>query len=223
MRREPAKASSVEFKQTLLLHLVPLHRRALRLARSPSLAEDLVQDTMERALRHAQHFRSGSNMRGWLCTIMSNLYIDGCRLRSHEVYSRSGMPPEIAAPEVEKRPVWDDVSFQDVQGLLPQLSPDLRRAMQVFLEGKPSYRELSAKLGIPMSTVGTRLLRARRRLRELLEQKCINSRACEAVTPDARSARRPRSPELVSLLGPRNSVAIQLGHEGASGHSESAG
>jgi len=153
----------------LLPHAGPLYQRALKLSRSPVAAEDLAQETIERALRHAARFAAGTNLRAWLFAILSNLYIDGCRRRTHELLTATGSPPEVAAPEAEGRPAWEHVSLGDVQALIPRLTPQSRKAMRTFVAGTRSYRELSGKLGIPMSTVGSRLWRARRQLRDLLE------------------------------------------------------
>jgi RNA polymerase sigma-70 factor (ECF subfamily) len=160
-----------DFNHMLLRHIRPLHQRALKLSSSITLAEDLVQETIARALHHAARFVPGTNMRAWLVAIMSNLHIDGCRHRSHEVLSKSGSPPEVAAPEPEQPPAWEDFSLGEVQALIPLLTPELRKPMWTFVAGTRSYRELSAKLGIPTSTVGTRLWRARQQLRQLLESK----------------------------------------------------
>lgn len=191
MTAKTSKPIPVEFQQALLPHVDPLQRRALRLASSPSLAEDLVQGTIERALRHADNFTMGSNMGAWLGAIMSNLHIDGCRKRSREVLTRSGAQPEVAAPEAEPRPPWEDLSMEDVQRLIPRLSPDLRHAMHSFVEGACSYRTISVELGIPMSTVGTRLWRARRQLRALLEEESARMQVASADRNGARTVQAP--------------------------------
>lgn len=194
MSAKSPKPIPVEFGRALLPHLDPLHRRALRLASSPSLAEDLVQGTVERALCHASKFTVGSNMGAWLCAIMSNLHIDACRKRSRELLSRSGAQPDIAATEAEPRPAWEELSLKDVQRLIPRLNPDLRHAMSSFVEGTCSYRTISVQLGIPMSTVGTRLWRARRQLRTLLEEELSRMQVEGTPGDGPRPAQEQRAP-----------------------------
>lgn len=63
-------------------HLDALYRTALRMTHQPQAAEDLVQDTLERAYVHYARFEPGTNMRGWLFRILSNLAISAYRKRA---------------------------------------------------------------------------------------------------------------------------------------------
>jgi len=70
------------FETEALPHLDALYRTALRLTRNPQSAEDLVQDTLERAYSHYDRFQPGTNMRAWLFRILGNLAISNYRRQS---------------------------------------------------------------------------------------------------------------------------------------------
>jgi RNA polymerase sigma-70 factor, ECF subfamily len=149
-----------------------LYQRALRLTRNPAQAWDLVQDTFERSLRHFPAQLPVHKVRSWLLVIMRNLFVD--RLRSAEAHVRvCSFDPnylDVAATPVEEDPPRRSDGFQaeDVRACLDRLPPVLRGAYELHEFSGMSYREIADLLGLPATTVGTRILRARRRLSELL-------------------------------------------------------
>jgi RNA polymerase sigma-70 factor (ECF subfamily) len=152
-----------------------LFARALGLARSHEDARDLVQDTFERALARRDQFVPGSSVRAWLLHIMRNLFIDRWRRRMRE---RSEGEPygDLAAPEPEAPPpAWEDLEGEQIVGALVALAPPFREVMELRLVARRSYREISVALGIPTATVGTRLRRARNKLRDVLETTALAS------------------------------------------------
>ena len=80
---EPSAAVR-SFDDEALPHLDALYRVALRLTADPTLAEDLVQDTMLKAYRSWRQYRPGTNAKGWLLTILRNTFINDYRRRKHE-------------------------------------------------------------------------------------------------------------------------------------------
>jgi RNA polymerase sigma-70 factor, ECF subfamily len=152
-----------------------LVRHARYLESSASFAEDLVQDTAERALRAFHRYAQEGNARGWLIAIMNNLFIDSCR---HRALERSAGPTRLetlSAPEPEELARWRTIATEQLLTVVPLLEPKARELITLYLSGVRSYRSLSARLGIPEGTVGTRLHRARRKLRVLLEERCPRS------------------------------------------------
>jgi len=128
-------------------------------------ASDLVQDTLERALRKRASFLPGTNVRAWLLTIMTHLFLDQLRRKQivSEVASLDAL--EIAAdpPVPELR-----VTTEELQAAVAELPEELRAVVRLHdLEGL-GYRAIAERLGIPMGTVGTRLARARARLHTVL-------------------------------------------------------
>jgi RNA polymerase sigma-70 factor (ECF subfamily) len=130
----------------------------------PAEAEDLVQNTLERALSHADRFQHGTNLGAWLRRIMSNLMVDDWRRSRHHF---SCLADDVPAPAPEPRPAWHDVDVESVWAAVEALPPRLRRAFQMHTAGA-SYAEIARQLGIPTATVGTRLVRARLHLRRTL-------------------------------------------------------
>ncbi len=158
--------------------LVPLEPallgRAVKLERSTQDAWDLVQDTLERALRCQEQFHSGADpeasLRQWLYRIMFNLFIDRCRRRSHETACDPIDSLELASPEadVPAEPWWMALDHGTVVAAIERLPHEFREVLSLQVEQKCSYREMGVRLGIPPATVGTRLLRARKRIKRLL-------------------------------------------------------
>jgi RNA polymerase sigma-70 factor, ECF subfamily len=167
-RPEPGPQASF---QDLARKLEPfLYATALRLCGgNASDARDLVQDTLERGLQRIEQLPAGSNVRGWLGTILHNRFIDMCRTRSRvPVEALDEKAADTLAQEEPAEAAWEKVSAEDLRGAMDKLEDDLRQVCQLHgLERRP-YKEIAHRLGIPIGTVGTRLIRARSRLRSLL-------------------------------------------------------
>ena len=139
-------------------------------------AEDLVQSTLERALRHLDSFQPGGNLLAWLRRIMSNLIVDQWRQQKRrnrtcvlleDAHHDPRLHLEAAGGEHPATPVWEGLSRQDVARAIPRLTARVRPVFELADQGL-SYQEIAARLGLRTNTVGTRLLRARRQLRRLL-------------------------------------------------------
>jgi len=150
-----------------------LLRVAGRLCASSADARDLVQDTFERAMRLGIP-ADVRNPCAWLTTTMHHLFIDRCRVQARQPAQEllredheSMMPPD----RVEDEPPWTKLTLEDVQSALPELEPIYRDVyvMHTF-EGR-SYEAIAKRLQIDRVTVGTRLTRARKRLREVLSKR----------------------------------------------------
>ena len=145
-----------------------LLERACRLEHSEPRAWDLVQDTFERALRHFHKFQAGTNARAWLLSIMSHLFIDRCRKRSRERFSDPSTLDELPSPEPETPARWENIDPDEVHAALVRLPPPFQTVLDLHVACRRSYAEIAEDLGIPCSTVGTRLNRARKKMRTLL-------------------------------------------------------
>lgn len=144
-----------------------LRRYARALLRGDALAaDDLVQDCLERALSRLHSWRSGSDLRAWLFTIMHNVYVNQVR-RAATGPTFTPMPEQdqFAA---ETNSVESGVAVRDLQQALAALPADQREiVLLVAMEGM-RYQEVAAILGIPEGTVMSRLSRARAQLRTAL-------------------------------------------------------
>jgi RNA polymerase sigma-70 factor, ECF subfamily len=151
-------------------HEALLYARAVRLLRCGPDAWDLVQDTFEHALRGYASFQPGSNMRVWLMTIMQHLFIDRCRRKAREPWLEPIDDDVVATIELDLpcKPDWATISDEQVADALQELESPFREVYQLRLLDKCSYDEIAERLLIPRSTVGTRLMRARKKLRQTL-------------------------------------------------------
>jgi RNA polymerase sigma-70 factor (ECF subfamily) len=146
-----------------------LNGTARRLCGNASDAQDLVQDALERALAAVQSGNQPQNVRGWLTSIVYNLYIDGYRGRQrgprvHSLEPNADVPEPVRATD----PAWMSITPEQLHAAVAQLEPEFREVYELHAFEGRSYIEIAERLGIPKATVGTRLLRARQRLRAQL-------------------------------------------------------
>lgn len=148
----------------LLAELPRLRRYARVLVGDRAAADDLLQDTLERAWARSRQWRAGGNLRAWLFSIMHNLRIDQLRRGGPNVQS---LDDEDYAPPT-RATQSDGLELLDLEAALARLPEEQRSVLLlVALEGM-RYEEIAATLGIPPGTVMSRLSRGRERLRELL-------------------------------------------------------
>jgi RNA polymerase sigma-70 factor, ECF subfamily len=165
-----------DFERLLTEHAAALYGLALRLTRSRDRAWDLVQDTLERALRKPPVMSSGGSTRAWLLRVMRNYFLDQ---RRHEQSGARALAEFQATfvqgehPEHAPAPSWADLDRSDIDVCLGDLDRLQRAVFDLHVTGLKTYREISAELNIPSATVGTRLYRARRRLRTLLRARIL--------------------------------------------------
>jgi RNA polymerase sigma-70 factor (ECF subfamily) len=152
------------FQQGVQAAVPALRRYARALTRDAELADDLVQDTLVRALRSEQLFHGG-DIRSWLYTILTNLNRN--RLRS------LARRPTITALDDNDAPdmAGPEAGGRDIERALATLVEDQRAALLlVVLEGL-SYREVAEVQGVPIGTVMSRLARARMQIKAYLDGK----------------------------------------------------
>jgi len=165
MESEQSQAATTEFAEIAEEHRPLLQRVAHRLSGNAETAKDLVQETLLRAWRRFDHFEQGSHTATWLITILTNAYYDQLR---HEMVVRKAKPLLEIPDLVECDPAIASVSDADLRAAVDELEPDLRDVIKHCYLKQMSYREVSEALNVCTSTIGTRLMRARARLRELL-------------------------------------------------------
>ena len=149
--------------RTLVEAAIPALRRYARaLTRDADIADDLVQDTLVRALR-SEHLFHGGEIRSWLYTILTNLNRN--RLRS------LARRPSLASIDDNDAPDMPgpEAGGRDIERALASLVEDQRAALLlVVLEGL-SYREVAEVQGVPIGTVMSRLARARAQIKSYLD------------------------------------------------------
>ncbi|MGB3288898.1 MAG: RNA polymerase sigma factor [Burkholderiaceae bacterium] len=155
----------MSFESEVVALLPVLRRYARALTGNAAWADDLMQDTAERALNKRFKWRAGSNLKAWLFTMLRHLYIDQLR-KQHEFSGDDGEPPWQDAP----REQVDGLFLRDVQRALYRLPIEQREVLLLVGLEELSYQEAASVLGIPRGTVMSRLSRARERMHSLMSE-----------------------------------------------------
>ncbi len=143
-----------------------LYRLAWSWCQNAAVADDLVQETCLRALERADQLRDPARLKGWLVRILVNLHTDLLRQRREtedvaELPCCAGNEPDLSAERQD--------TVQRVRQAICRLSEDQRRVLTLVDLMEMSYAEVAEALDIPIGTVMSRLSRARKRLRLLLQ------------------------------------------------------
>ena len=175
---EVGEAHAATFESLVGTELTALHLRALRLTHDNEAAQDLVQDTLERAYRNLARFRPGSNMRAWLLCIMRNIWIGDYR-------RQAGAPQTVPLDEIEETllrfdggdlpsasdvesSVVDELSVASIHMAIDRLPSRIRQVVVLADVEDTPYGVIAEALAIPIGTVASRLFRGRRQLRHAL-------------------------------------------------------
>jgi RNA polymerase sigma-70 factor (ECF subfamily) len=166
-------ARRAEFEREALLHLDALFSFALKLSRSRDDAEDLVSDTMLRALERWEQYRLGTNIRAWLFTILYHLFVS----RKRRIDAREVLAPDDAEGSPAFEPVgesdpegsfYDSFIDEEVVAAIDALPEEYRSAVMLSDVQGLRYAEVATALGVPEGTVKSRLFRGRRILQKKL-------------------------------------------------------
>jgi RNA polymerase sigma factor (sigma-70 family) len=147
-----------------LVELIPrLRRYARALVGDRASADDLVQDTCERAWAKLHLYRRGTDLRAWLFTVMHNVHVNKIRATRITDSIEDDMP-ELA----QRASQGDALLVRDLDRLIALLPPEQRAVLLLVTLEDMSYEEVARTLGIPMGTVMSRLSRAREKLRLMM-------------------------------------------------------
>jgi len=150
--------------QDIVAEIPRLRRYARALAGEAVRADDLVQDTLERALGKWSLWRPG-NLRAWLFSIMHNLFVNQARSPRLVDY-----PGDDALPDLPTRATQNDaLELRDFAHSLSRLPEEQREVLLLVVLEDLSYEDTAKVLDVPVGTVMSRLSRGRERLRALLE------------------------------------------------------
>ena len=153
-----------DHESLITLHIPRLRRYARALTGDRAAADDLVQDTLERALSRFHLWRQGSDLRAWLFTIMHNIYVNQARSRIRHPHETLDEPSADALHARE--PDWSEL--RDIDEALLRLPGEQRAVLLLVGLEQFTYEEAALVLEIPIGTVMSRLSRGRERLRLLL-------------------------------------------------------
>ena len=148
----------------ILEHIPRLRRYARALLGDRYAADDLVQDTLERAWNKFHLWRPGSDLRAWLFAIMHNVFVNQVRSKRSEIEKTMEELPVVAVRATQS----DLLEIADVGRSLRALPDEQREVLLLVAIEEMTYDEVSRALAIPIGTVMSRLSRARERMRRLI-------------------------------------------------------
>lgn len=197
------------FERDAISHLASLLAVATRLTRSTVESEDLVQDTLVKAMRARGQFEPGTNLKAWLLRILTNTFINRYRRGSLERSVVEGADADplwdgwmsTASMEAMRDPestALRPMLEAEIRGALAGLPEDFRLAVVLADVEELSYREISDILGCPIGTVMSRLHRGRR----MLKMKLVDHARELGIIPDSNQAEHVEDepdPQPVSL------------------------
>lgn len=161
---QPNRDKRLHKIQQLMVEQIPsLRRYARALFGNRSQADDLVQDTLERAWAKRDRWRMGTNLRAWLFTIMHHLFINQIR-RERLLVSYDESMETVAATHEET----DMVEMRELRNAIASLPDDYREVLLLVAVEQLRYEEVAEILKIPIGTVMSRLSRARKQLRRIM-------------------------------------------------------
>lgn len=161
----------MEFDDKVFEESRSLNSYALQLTRNPDEAKDLVQETMLKAFKYKAKFTEGTNLKGWLFTIMRNSFINNYRrvMRRNTFIDTTDNTYYLDAGDyVELNRGEARFMKNDIMEAVNTLPDDLRITFSMNMEGF-KYHEIADELDIPIGTVKTRIFVAKRKLRKKLK------------------------------------------------------
>lgn len=191
---ETASAEEFCFRDSVVELLPQLRAFARALTGNRDRADDLVHETIVRALNAERQFQPGTNLRAWLFTILRNQHISIIRRRRAEVTPLDDLPDSaVATPAAQ----LSNVEFKQVARVLADMPIAFREALVLVGGAGLSYEEAAAVCGCAVGTIKSRVSRARRDLHRQMgaakpESLFANENAAETSAEDA--AEPPKSP-----------------------------
>jgi RNA polymerase sigma-70 factor (ECF subfamily) len=166
--------AGAQIRREMVAAIPRLRAFAVSLCGNPDRADDLVQETLAKALLNIKSFSVGTNLLAWLFTILRNAYYSEFRKRRREVADIDG---SLSGALVSKPDQDDHMEFLDFREALQKLSPDQREALILIGASGLSYEEAADICKCAVGTMKSRVSRARSRLAELLQLEPVAAHA----------------------------------------------
>ncbi|WP_174247439.1 sigma-70 family RNA polymerase sigma factor [Methylocapsa sp. S129] len=158
--------AGAQIRRDMVAAIPRLRAFAVSLCGNPDRADDLVQETLAKALLNIKSFTVGTNLLAWLFTILRNAYYSEFRKRRREVADIDG---SLSATLISKANQDDHMEYLDFRDALQKLPPDQREALILIGASGLSYEEAADICKCAVGTMKSRVSRARSRLSELLQ------------------------------------------------------
>ena len=171
-----------ELGYAIVTLLPKLRGFARSLSRSNDAADDLVQATCEKALRHGESWTPGTRLDSWLFRIMRNHWIDTLRRGRPEVPADDETIAERLPVEDGRKTAEARLTLADVRQIVDVLPEEQRTVLMLVCVEEASYRDAAELLDIPIGTVMSRLARARATIVAAMQESDAHSRADEGRT-----------------------------------------
>ncbi len=162
---------ALNFNSELKSATVVLKPHAIKLTRDMNDAEDLIQETIYRALSNEDKFQEGTNIRAWLFTIMKNIFINDYRkkIKRNTIIDTTDNLYFINSNATISNAGERTFVMNDIKNALMQISHELRVPFLMHYKGY-KYHEIAEQLNLPLGTVKSRIFFARKELKTLLEK-----------------------------------------------------
>ena len=182
----PKEMTKIEFKSMVSSHAESLKMYALHFTHDDEDANDLVQDTVLKAITYHEKFKEGTNLKGWLYTIMKNTFINNYR-RFVKISGMVTKSDEISSSNLvyssTKNKGENQFVMDDIREAMDKLSEEYYVPFTMYFEGY-KYHEIAEHLSIPIGTVKTRIHVARKSLKKSLKTYAYGIQTSEFVSMD---------------------------------------
>lgn len=160
---------SFDFEEELIALEGKLRSYAYLLFPQREDAEDLIQETLLKALENRERYNENVNFKGWLYTIMHNIFINICKSKRYCMFL-SLSDGNAGAEMVQAMEFADDeYSFKEVCQVIDELPENLRVVVSMRLKGF-KYLEIANRTGIPIGLVKSRIFYGKKKLKEMLDE-----------------------------------------------------
>jgi len=162
--------TAIEFNHRIAALHDTLHLFTRRFTKSQEESEDLVQETMLKALTYRDKFKANTNLKGWLYTIMRNTFINKYR-KAQRAKTTHDDTKELYYLNVPDKHTFNNpdgsFEFKDIMDSVNEIKDDLRVPFKMHVEGY-KYQEIAEHLEIPIGTVKNRIFHARKEIQKKL-------------------------------------------------------
>jgi RNA polymerase sigma-70 factor (ECF subfamily) len=160
----------IQFQEKILSIQKNMYSFAMLLTANRYDAEDLLQETTLRVLNNQEKYADNTNFKGWVLTIMRNIFINNYRkeLRSQIIVDQTG---DLYHLNISENSRWENpeetLTVKEIRFIINSLNDDLKIPFSMYLDGY-KYNEISEKLALPLGTVKSRIFFARQELQRNL-------------------------------------------------------